>query len=72
MSGRYPGPTRRFSQMIRDDIYMELERVAKQRDITVEALIRAVVIPEWMADQNEQTTKRTGNPAVPDTSGSHA
>lgn len=33
------------------EIYRKLEQVAKQRGITVQELIRAVIIPDWMQSQ---------------------
>jgi len=41
----------KFMQTLDDAIYMRLEQVAKQRGITVQELIRAVIIPEWMRSQ---------------------
>ncbi len=42
----YP-PGGKFMQTLEDHDYRELERFAKGRGITVQELIRAVVIPEW-------------------------
>lgn len=38
-------------QTLDDEIYRKLEQVAKQRGITVQELIRAVIIPDWMQSQ---------------------
>lgn len=35
-------------QTLHDQMYGELARHAKQRDVTVQELIRAVVVPEWV------------------------
>lgn len=35
-------------QTLDDEIYKRLEQIAKQRGITVQELIRAVIIPDWM------------------------
>jgi hypothetical protein len=41
----------KFMQTLDDEIYRKLEQVAKQRGITVQELIRAVIIPDWMQSQ---------------------
>ncbi|MGB9778459.1 MAG: ribbon-helix-helix protein, CopG family [Candidatus Bathyarchaeales archaeon] len=41
----------KFMQTLDEEIYKRLEQVAKQRGITVQELIRAVIIPEWMQSQ---------------------
>jgi predicted DNA-binding ribbon-helix-helix protein len=38
----------KFMQTLDSEIYRKLEQVAKKRGITVQELIRAVIIPEWM------------------------
>lgn len=43
----------KFMQTLNDHSYKELERLAKQRGITVQELIRAVIIPEWVNEQRE-------------------
>jgi hypothetical protein len=35
-------------QTLDDIIYRELEKVAKKRGITIQELIRAVIVPEWI------------------------
>jgi hypothetical protein len=35
-------------QTLDDVIYRELEKVAKKRGITIQELIRAVIVPEWI------------------------
>jgi len=41
----------KFVQTLDDEIYKRLEQIAKQRGITVQELIRAVIIPDWMQTQ---------------------
>ena len=36
-----------------NDLYKELEKMARKRGVTVQELIRAVVLPEWLARQEE-------------------
>jgi len=45
-------------QTLNDHSYKELERLAKQRGITVQELIRAVIIPEWVNEQRESDKGR--------------
>ncbi len=39
--------TRKFMQTLDSKLYLELERIARKRGITVQQLLRAVVVPEW-------------------------
>jgi len=41
----------RFMQTLETDILNKLAIIAKERGITVQELIRAVIIPEWMKDR---------------------
>jgi len=50
---RVLGTLPKFMQTLNDHMYRELEKVAKKRGVTVQELIRAVVLPEWMAKQEE-------------------
>jgi len=38
----------KFMQTLDEEIYSKLEEIAKQRGISVQELIRAVVVPEWL------------------------
>ncbi len=40
--------TPKFMQTLDDFIYKELEKIAKKRGITIQELIRAVIVPEWI------------------------
>ncbi len=42
----------KFMQTLDDIIYRELEKVAKKRGISIQELIRAVIVPEWVAGYN--------------------
>lgn len=42
----------KFMQTLDDMIYRELEKVAKKRGITIQELIRAVIVPEWINGLN--------------------
>jgi len=38
----------KFMQTLDKEIYEKLSKIAKQRGITIQELIRAVIIPEWL------------------------
>ena len=38
----------KFMQTLDDQIYRELEKIAKRRGISIQELIRAVIVPEWV------------------------
>lgn len=48
-------------QTLDDIIYRELEKVAKKRGITIQELIRAVIVPEWINGHNGNESKEPGS-----------
>ena len=42
----------KFMQTLDGLIYRELEKIAKRRGITIQELIRAVIVPEWINGLN--------------------
>jgi hypothetical protein len=38
----------KFMQSLGDSAYLKLRKIADDRDITVQELIRAIVIPDWL------------------------
>ena len=44
----------RFIQTVDDTVHQALKRVARERGVSVQQLIRAVIIPEWFQDNHEQ------------------
>ena len=38
----------KFMQTIGDEVFLELEKIADEKGIRVQTLLRAVVIPEWV------------------------
>ncbi len=44
-------------QTLQEQIYGELARRAKQRGVTVQELIRAVVVPEWIRSEEPARTQ---------------
>jgi len=60
--------TSKFMQSLGDSAYTKLRKIADDRDITVQELIRAIVIPDWLKTaekhnggerQSERHRKRT-------------
>lgn len=47
-------------QTLDDLIYRELEKIAKRRGITIQELIRAVIVPEWISELNGVESKESG------------
>ena len=47
----------KFMQSLNDHMFKELEKTAKQRGITVQELIRAVILPEWLLKQEDHEKK---------------
>lgn len=40
----------KFMQTLDNEIYKKLQEIASNRGITVQELIRAVIIPDWFAE----------------------
>lgn len=60
LGGIVPTKTRKFMQTLDQRHYHELERIARKRGITVQQLIRAVIVPEYIAPEEniQETWKR--------------
>ena len=43
----------KFMQTLDNEIFNKLTQLAKKRGITVQELIRAVIIPEWLKEKKE-------------------
>src|SRR2546426_636608 len=48
-------PTVKYMQILRQRIYTELDRIAHQKGISVQELILAVIIPDWIRTQEKKT-----------------
>ncbi len=46
-------------QTLEDTVYRELEKIAKRRGITIQELIRAVIVPEWVNGHNGGESKES-------------
>ncbi|MBO0887614.1 hypothetical protein J2P12_00785 [Candidatus Bathyarchaeota archaeon] len=42
----------KFMQTLEREVYMELKELAKERGVTVQEFLRAVVVPDWMRTFN--------------------
>ena len=62
-SGGVRGLNKKFMQTLDNDVYRELNIVAKQRGIPVQELLRAVILPDWMLtfDRKSSTKKNNGS-----------
>ncbi|HYY90382.1 MAG TPA: CopG family transcriptional regulator [Candidatus Dormibacteraeota bacterium] len=47
----------KFMQTFDDSIYRELEKEAKRRGVSIQELIRAVIVPEWTTDHHKSEAK---------------
>ena len=47
----------KFMQSLDPHVYSELTRIAKQRGISMQELIRAVIVPDWMKKFEDGTHK---------------
>ena len=56
----------KFMQTIGDQMFLELEKIADEKGIRVQTLLRAVVIPEWV--QREGLSMPRLNPTMGQTS----
>lgn len=44
-------------QTLDDTVYRELEKIAKKKGISIQELIRAVIVPEWVNGHNHGEAK---------------
>jgi hypothetical protein len=42
----------KFMQTLEKEVYMDLKTLAKERGVTVQEFLRAVVVPDWMRSYN--------------------
>ncbi len=41
-------------QTLDDQVYRDLSRFAQERGVTIQGLIRAVIVPEWITSQDNE------------------
>ncbi|MEO9309463.1 MAG: hypothetical protein ABI337_04115 [Nitrososphaera sp.] len=44
---------KKFLQTLDESVYAKLEKVAKKKGITIQELLRAIIIPDWLEKINE-------------------
>jgi len=49
---------RKFMQTLNESVYEELEKTARKKGITLQELLRAVIIPEWVQKQERREKRR--------------
>ncbi len=49
----------KFMQTLEKGVYMELKAMAKERGVTVQEFLRAVIVPDWMRTNGRDI--RTGS-----------
>jgi predicted DNA-binding ribbon-helix-helix protein len=47
----------KFMQSLEGPPFRKLKKIAKQRGVSLQGLIRAVVIPEWMREEEKKNGK---------------
>ena len=55
----------KFIMSIGDTAYHVLANEAKNRDVTVQQLLRAVVVPEWIRQNEGQAPGQNGSNLIP-------
>jgi len=44
-------------QTLDNRLFLELEKMARSRGITVQQLLRAVIVPEWFKNENPEVSR---------------
>ena len=50
--------SRKFIQGLAKPVYAKLGRMARKRGITLQQLIRAVILPEWLGQSRKKRKRR--------------
>jgi hypothetical protein len=48
----------KYMQTLEAKVFSELRRLAKERGVNVQELVRAVIIPDWMRDERRKHARR--------------
>jgi len=51
----------KFMQSLDPQVYTQLTKIAKQRGISMQELIRAVIVPDWMKKVDDVSRKSSGS-----------
>ena len=57
---------RKFMQTLDDQVYRNLVKFAEQRGVTVQGLIRAVIVPDWMISQDHASANHQQSISISD------
>jgi len=49
----------KFMQSLDSHVYVELSRLAKEKGVSVQELIRALIIPDWISTHDDGKAKRS-------------
>jgi len=49
----------KFMQSLDSQVYIELSRLAKEKGVSVQELIRALIIPDWIRRRDNQKAKKS-------------
>jgi len=49
----------KLMQSLDSHVYVELSRLGREKGVSVQELIRALIIPDWIRTQYNQKVKRT-------------
>jgi hypothetical protein len=44
----------KFMQTVDSDVYRQIRAMAKERGVTVQEFLRAIVLPDWMSSHTEK------------------
>ncbi len=48
---------KKFMLTLRESVYNELQKIADRRGVTIQGLIRAVIVPEWHIEHSSDNTE---------------
>ncbi len=48
----------KYMQTLDSHVYSELKRLAKERGVSVQELVRAVIVPDWMRANGKRSAER--------------
>ncbi len=51
-------PNAKYMQTLDSHVYSELKRLAKERGINVQELVRAVIVPDWMRTNRKHRSEK--------------
>jgi hypothetical protein len=59
--GRKKGLNTKFMQTLEKDVYSQLRDMAKDRGVTVQEFLRAVIVPDWMHSNDKHRARSRSN-----------